>query len=103
MSILNPTRGTIRAAIVEHADMLASKAQRLREYGESFDDFTDADFLQHVGDEYGGAPFVRQILDEVAKASEVRPSDVFPLQHALFDVFATAQRANAAGKAGQKG
>lgn len=95
MSVLNPTKATIQSALLRHAAMLAEKAERLKTYAESLGEMGEEQFMEHLGNEYSGPGLVRQIEEEVAKASEVRPSDMFPIRHALMDLFAKAQRAEA--------
>lgn len=95
MSLLNPNKSSLKSALLIHAGMLAERAERLKVYAQSLDEMSEEEFMEHLGNEYSGPGFVRNIEEEVAKASEVRPSDMFPIRHALTLLFSKAQRAEA--------
>lgn len=95
MSITNPTQSDISLAMKAHAKALIKKAERLAEYAEGLGSMDEAEFMAHLGNEYSGPGFMRQMQEEVFKASEVRPSDTFQIDHAMTEVFAKAQRQQA--------
>lgn len=102
MSSLTPTRATLKSALIQHAAMLAEKAERLKQFAEGLDQQSEETFMEYLGSEYSGPGFVRQLEEEVAKASEVRPSDLFNFRHAVTSLFVEAQRKSAVKAASEK-
>lgn len=95
MSLLNPTKSTLKSALLQHSAMLVAKAERLKAFAESLDESSEETFMEYLGNEHSGPGFVRNIEEEVAKASEVRPSDLFQIRHTLTSLFTKAQRQSA--------
>ena len=101
MSSLDPTKSDLTSAMKAHAKMLIERAENFATYAEGLAEMDEGQFMAHLGNEYSGPGFVRQMEEEVHKASEVRPSDLFSFRLAMTNLFAKAQREAALAPAAQ--
>lgn len=95
MSFMEPGKTEVQATMMSVADTLAQKAATLKAFAESFSEATEEEFETMLGNQYSGAGTMRQWIDQVNKACEIRPSDLSQFERAVTEAFARCQRESA--------
>lgn len=102
MSFLSPGKSEVQSSMQAVARYLKDKAEALETYASGFEEMTEEEFTKHLGDEFTGAGWMRQMMEQVASATTSRPSDTAEFERRLTEAFARAQREVAALAAAEK-
>lgn len=92
MSVTDPNKSDIASGVKSVANLLAARAEDLVKYAAMISEMPEDEFMRHLGDQYSGPGFMRQMLSTVTESFDHRPSDTYFFESALATVFGKAQR-----------